>query len=403
MHGPGNVSGFGEKQMSTSFWLDRSKTGGKKTFDAVIVGAGISGLSAAYWLNQEDPSLKIAIVEKHRLSFGASGRNAGFITCGSVEHFNRMISKHGLEEATDIWRFAQKNLRLLKERIIGDDASKLEFEHNGAFSLAAQPNEFDELKNVTTIMDKLGIRTETLNSAQIQEKAGAKNFVGGIRYLDDANINPVKLVQKMYAKCNAELFESTEAFGIEQTSDGMRVLKTDNGDFEAPMIILNLNGYSASLHPWFADKIYPTRGQCLMTEAVPRFMQAPCYANFYLDYFRQIPSGELLIGGFRQIEKTTEVGYSDHITDAIQNALHEFVVTHLPQFKNSLVTHRWSGIMGFSRDGQPMVGSIPDDPQVFFAGGYTAHGIGFSFHTTKCLVDLIFGREVPKWLSARRF
>src|SRR4051812_20844989 len=98
--------------MSTSFWLDRSNTG-KKSFDAIIVGAGISGLSTAYWLQKEDPSLKIAIIEKSRVAFGASGRNAGFITCGSVEHFNRMINKHGLEQATEIWRFAQENLRLL--------------------------------------------------------------------------------------------------------------------------------------------------------------------------------------------------------------------------------------------------------------------------------------------------
>jgi glycine/D-amino acid oxidase-like deaminating enzyme len=201
----------------------------------------------------------------------------------------------------------------------------------------------------------------------------------------------------------ADLFESTEAFKIEEGDGGTRILKTDRGDFEAPMILLNLNGYSASLHPWFKDKIYATRGQCLMVEAVPRFMDAPCYANFYLDYFRQIPTGELLIGGFRQIEKESEVGYSDHITEPIQEALHHFVVTHLPQFKNAKVTHRWSGVMGFARDGEPMVGSIPDDPQVFFAGGYTAHGIGLSFHTTKCLIDVVFGREVPKWLSARRF
>jgi hypothetical protein len=104
--------------MSTSYWLDRSKSEGRKSYDAVIVGGGISGLSTAYWLNKEDPTLKVAIIEKSRLAFGASGRNAGFITCGSVEHFNRMINKHGLDQATEIWRFAQTNLKMLKEEII---------------------------------------------------------------------------------------------------------------------------------------------------------------------------------------------------------------------------------------------------------------------------------------------
>ena len=102
--------------MSTSFWLDRTFKTPAKTYDVVIVGAGISGLSAAYWLKKEDPGLKIAIVERTRMGGGATGRNAGFITCGSVEHFNRLITKHGLEEATDIWRFSEENLRLLEEQ-----------------------------------------------------------------------------------------------------------------------------------------------------------------------------------------------------------------------------------------------------------------------------------------------
>lgn len=389
--------------MSTSFWLDRSPSTEKRTYDAVIVGAGISGLSAAYWLQKEDPSLKIAIVEKSRLAFGASGRNAGFITCGSVEHFNRMITKHGLEGATQIWRFAQENLRMLKEEIIQDDGADLSFEQKGAYSLAAQDNEFTELRNVAKIMDSLKIGNEVLDGDSVKRRTGAQNFVGGILYTDDASVNPVALVRKIRSRINVDLFEGIEARSIEATSEGTRVLRTDGGDFECAMVMLNLNGYSSQIHPWFADKIYPTRGQCLMMEAVPRFMDAPCYANFYLDYFRQVPSGELLIGGFRQVEKETEVGTSDHITEPIQKALHDFVVTHLPQFKEARVTHRWSGVMGFSKDGEPMVGALPDDPQVFFAGGYTAHGIGLAFHTTKRLVDVMFGREIPAWISARRF
>lgn len=389
--------------MSTSYWLDRSPNKEKKIYDIVIVGAGISGLSTAFWLNQEDPSLKIAIVEKSRMTFGASGRNAGFITCGSVEHFNRMIGKHGLNQALDIWKFSQKNLNLLEEKIIQDDAKSLEFEKNGAFSLAAQENEYNELKEVSKLMGTLDIKTEIYNEKGIEDSVGAVNFVGGIRYLDDASINPVKLVCKIHSQVKADLFENTEAFAIESSPNGSRFLKTDNGIFEASMIVINLNGYSSTLHPYFHDKIYPTRGQCLMMESVPRFMKGPCYANFYLDYFRQIPSGELLIGGFRQVEKETETGISDHITEPIQNALHDFIKTHLPKLKNSKITHRWSGVMGFSKDGEPMVGSIPDDPQVFFSGGFTGHGIGMAFHTSKTLVDLIFGRNIPSWISARRF
>jgi gamma-glutamylputrescine oxidase len=389
--------------MSTSFWLDRTKDTPKQTFDVIVVGAGITGLSTAYWLEKEDPSLKVAVIEKNRVAFGASGRNAGFITCGSVEHFNRMISKHGLEQAVEIWKFSETNLRLLEEEIIQGNGSKIQFEKKGAFSLAAQPNEFTELKKVSEIMTGLKIPNEILEGRDVEKRLGAVNFVGGIKYVDDASTDPVALLNLLRAKIKAPIYESVEAYRIDTTSEGTKVLKTDKGDFETSMVVLALNGYSANLHPWFRDKIYPTRGQCLMMEPVERFMEGPCYANFYLDYFRQAPSGELLIGGFRQIEKETEVGYSDHVTDLVQNSLHHFVVTYLPKLANAKVTHRWGGVMGFSKDGEPMVGSIPDDPSIFFAGGYTGHGIGLAFNTAKTLVDSIFGREIPSWISARRF
>lgn len=389
--------------MSTSYWLDRSNRQEKKIYDVVIVGAGLSGLSTAYWLQKEDPTLKIAILEKNRVGFGASGRNAGFITCGSVEHFNRLITKHGLQEAVEIWKFAEKNLNLLNEHIIQDQSAAIEYQKRGAYSLAAQENEFNELKNVAKVMDELKIPVEIYNSDEVLKNVGATNFIGGIKYLDDAETNPVLLLELMRKYVKVDLHEMTEVHRYEQTSEGTRIVKTDNGDFECSMLIYCLNGYSPALHPYFADKIYATRAQILMMEKAPPFMDGPCYANFYLDYFRQIPNGALLIGGFRQLEKETEVGYSDHITDSIQNALHGFVKTHLPTLKDKAVSHRWSGVMGFSRDGQPMIGSLPEDSQVYFAGGYTGHGLGLAFHTGKCLVDMIFGREVPRWLSARRF
>lgn len=389
--------------MSSSFWLDRTPAIEKKTFDVVIVGAGLTGLSTAYWLQKEDPSLKVAIVEKNRVAFGASGRNAGFVTCGSVEHFNRMISKHGLEQAVEIWKFSETNLQLLQQEIIQDQAGKIQFEKKGAFSLAAQESEFTELKKVSEVMTSLKIPTEIVEGGDIEKRLGAVNFVGGIKYLGDASTNPVGLLELLRSKIKAEIYESVEAYRIDNLEDGTKVLKTDKGDFETSMVVLALNGYSANLHPYFADKIFPTRGQCLMTEAVPRFMEGPCYANFYLDYFRQIPTGQLLIGGFRQIEKQTEVGYSDHVTNLIQDSLHNFVVTYLPKLAAAKVTHRWGGVMGFSKDGEPMVGSIPDDPAIYFAGGYTGHGVGLAFNTGKTLVDLIFGRQIPSWISARRF
>jgi len=387
--------------MSVSFWNDHSPQT-KVTADVAIIGGGITGLSCAYWLLKEDPSLRIAILEKHELGCGATGRNAGFITCGSVEHFNRLVTKHGEKEALEIWRFSETNLSLLKEEIIEDDCEYL-FEERGSFSLASTETELAELKETASLMKNSNIEIDVLNEKDVEERLGATNFIGGIKYCKDASIHPIKLLQGIRKKIRgAKILENHEVYFIQDCGD-TKLVHTNKCVLHVSLVIFATNGYSPLLHDYFNTKVFPTRGQILCTEPVPRFMEGPCYANFVLDYFRQLPTGELIIGGFRQLQKDAEKGYSDEASDIIQNALEEFLHQHVPPVRKARITHRWSGIMGFSVDGQPMVGTIPGDPLMFFCCGFTGHGLGLAFHSAKVLIDCIYGRKIPDFISAKRF
>ncbi|MGZ3771692.1 MAG: NAD(P)/FAD-dependent oxidoreductase, partial [Bdellovibrio sp.] len=344
-----------------------------------------------------------------QLGDGATGRNAGFITCGSVEHFNRLVGKHGSAEANEIWKFSEDNLQLLKEHIIQDRGASIGFENRGSFSLASTEHEFNELKKSAELMRQSKIRVEVLAENDLEKKLGVKKFVGGIKYLDDASVHPLLLLQLLKERIlensskQVEFFEGAEVFAIDTDSAGNKIVRTKIGSFETPMVVLATNGYSPLLNKYFEDKIFPTRGQILATAPVPQFMEGPCYANFVLDYFRQLPTGELIIGGFRQLQKDSELGYSDQISDVIQSALHQFIQEHIPEVGKAAITHRWTGVMGFSADGQPLVGSLPGDPQIFAVGGFTAHGLGLAFHCAKNLTNVMFGRSIPNFLSMKRF
>lgn len=389
--------------MSVSYWNDFSQKH-NLSVDVAIIGGGITGLSCAYWLQKEDPHLKIAIIEKYTPGAGATGRNAGFITCGSVEHFNRLVTKHGKQEALEIWRFSEENLRLLHEEIIQGHPEKYLFEKKGSFSLASTETEFSELKDTAGLMKEMEIDVEILPEEAIRSRLGARNFVGGIKYVNDASVHPILLLQgiQQQLSSNVQILTDSEVHLIESV-DGTKLVHTNKSKVSAAMVVYATNGYSPLLHDFFSTKIFPTRGQILCTSPVPRFMEGPCYANFVLDYFRQLPTGEMIIGGFRQLQKDVEKGYSDEISPVIQQALEEFLLEHIPQIRDARITHRWSGIMGFSVDGQPMVGALPDDPQMLFCGGYTGHGLGLAFNSARVLSDCVFGKSIPKFISARRF
>jgi glycine/D-amino acid oxidase-like deaminating enzyme len=267
--------------MSVSFWNDESLSAANKEFDIVIIGAGIAGVSTAYWLGKLDPNLKIAVLDKGELGSGATGRNAGFITCGSVEHFSRMEKKYGIDKALSIWRFSEENLELLKNELLGESSL---IEQTGSFSLASTESEYQELQNSFNMMKSNCLDVELITKPEIETRLNATGFCGGIKYLKDACTHPIKLLYAIKSRWseNISLLQNHEVYKIE--SD--RVF-TSKSKIKSEISIMATNGYSYLLEDFFKDKIYPTRGQILATKPVPLFLEAPCYANFVLDYFRQ--------------------------------------------------------------------------------------------------------------------
>ena len=385
--------------MSVSYWQDNSRQTADTAFDVVIIGAGISGAASAYWL--KDSGLRVAVVEKGDVCAGASGRNAGFITCGSVEHFSRQAATHGEEKALDLWRMSQENLTLIEEHLVADGLA-CDYRRAGTYSLAGSPHEMDVLRATAGELQGHGVRVEVVDESHVQDALGARGFYGGVLYQDDGEVHPVKLVRGMLDRSGATVFPHHSVWEITSSGDGVEI-KTQNRTFSAAIAIMATNGYSAQLHPWFEGKIYPTRGQIIVTEPVAPFMSAPCYCNFVLDYFRQLPDGRVLIGGFRQLGREEEKGTNDHIHPEIHQALEDFLNTHFAALEGVKITHRWAGTMGFSQDSLPMIGSLPAQPNIYFVGGYTGHGIGWGFKAGQLLARLVLHGETPPHISARRF
>ena len=110
----------------------------------------------------------------------------------------------------------------------------------------------------------------------------------------------------------------------------------------------------------------------------------PTYSHFGYRYWRQLPTGEVLIGGWRDTAYDIEVGYDEHPTDAIQ--------AHLDSQLKSMgaggeITHRWAGTMGFTQSGLPLAGPVDGMPNVYLCAGFNGHGMGFAFITAKKLVE----------------
>jgi glycine/D-amino acid oxidase-like deaminating enzyme len=124
------------------------------------------------------------------------------------------------------------------------------------------------------------------------------------------------------------------------------------------------------------------------------------YANFGYDYFRQTSNGTILMGGLRDRFAETEVGFEDVTNPRLQKGLEDYVKEDIGVREFS-VEARWSGIMGNTIDGLPLVGPLPHNGAVIAAVGCNGHGFGLGMVMARDVARAIVKGETSDLL--RRF
>lgn len=388
--------------MSHSYWSEAIQLNTTQTtklnYDFIIVGAGIAGVSAAYWLEKKHPQAQIAVIDKHTLGYGATGRNAGFVTCGSVLHFHRLNEKFGLPTAKNIWNFSEQNHQLLADEIIQDQASTVDYKKTGACTVIPTGSNTEKFNSILTTMKNVGISVEMLSPHQLQKDYAVKESQGGIEYQHDGVIHPLKLLQKIANKLKNTNFIFDEEVTQIQGGRVAQVL-TSQKAYSASKVYVCMNGYIGNLLSEFKNWIKPQRGQIILTEPQDPLIKGPCYLTQHLCYFRQLSTGEILIGGFRNHDSANENTTEDQVTYKIQNALENFAKTYFNHTQNIKINYRWSGIMGFTPDEQMMIGEHPQKQNVHIMAGCSGHGMGLSFHAAKVMIN----NSVPDFFKIDRF
>jgi len=389
--------------MTVSLWQDRSADASHRA-DLLVVGAGISGASAAYWLAEEGQD--VAVVDSAAVAAGASGKSAGMLLLGTADPYSRVVDLYGRERAKEVWAFTRDCRAALKERVLdpGDDAA-IRLVRTGTVSAAVSEHELTEIRRSGALLNEDGFFHEDLDEATMREAFGSDAFFGGLRDPDGMTVDPARLTERVLdlaRERGARVFEHHAVFAIDSGDDGV-VVRTSRGTFEAEMVLLCANAYSPLLHPHLGGRVIPARGQMLATEPLPeRVVPWGVYCDFGYEYFWQLHTGEVVAGGWRQNAEDEEKGYSDETTEAIQDGVWEFMRRAVPALEGKRVTHRWGGVMGFSGDGLPFIGELPGKPRVKYLAGHTGHGFGFGFLAAKKLVETALEGTPIGWLGAGR-
>ena len=332
--------------------------------DILVIGGGITGTSLLHHLRAR--GMNGVLVERAHIASGASGRNAGFLLAGVADNYADAVRAYGRSRARTIWQMTLENHDTMIEAVAGQD---VDHRRLGSATLASGEEEAESLAE----------------SAQLLSEDGFEAGWDGRRLINprDGEVNPASTVGALarLAKAGA-IREGVNVTAVEASSSDVLV-HADGAECRAGCVILATNAYTPLLLPQIA--IQPRRAQMLASGPdASHLCDLPTYSHFGYRYWRQLPTGEVLVGGWRDTAYDEEVGYEELPTDKIQAHLD---VQLKRMGAEAAVTHRWAGTMGFTESGLPLVGPVEGMPGIYTCAGFNGHGMGFAFVSAKRLVD----------------
>jgi glycine/D-amino acid oxidase-like deaminating enzyme len=200
------------------------------TVDVVIVGAGLTGLWTAWYLLESDPTLRVAIVERDTVGFGASGRNGGWCSALLPMSHDRLARRHGVAAAVRMQEAMHDNVAVgsFVDHHAGDRRGI--FHRGGTLDLARNLPQRRRLSAEVEHLHRLGFDEDDyrwLDADEARERCRATDVLGALWTPHCATVHPLRLthlVARAALGRGARIHERTTA-----TTDRAGTRVTDRG------------------------------------------------------------------------------------------------------------------------------------------------------------------------------
>ena len=340
--------------------------------DVAVIGGGYTGLAAARALARAGAS--VAVLERERIGFGASGRNGGFILPGYKAELADILRRFGLARARVLFDGSIAALAFV-ERLVAKEGIECHWGRPGGITLAARPGHLAALKAEQELLSRqFGHETTLLSRAELGSELGSSRYHGGLLDPAAGALQPVEYLHGLAAaaaRAGAILCEHCDVRTLRRRGPRF-LIPTDTGEVDAGEVLLATNGYGGRLVPWIARRVVPVGSFIIATapldpslagRLIPHGRVLSDTKNL-LYYFRLSPDGRMLFGGraaFRPeaVERSLEI-------------LRAGMVEVFPELEGTPVEFGWGGTLGFTRDQLPHAGRREG---VSYALGYCGHGV----------------------------
>ncbi|NMZ03336.1 FAD-binding oxidoreductase [Pseudomonas proteolytica] len=356
--------------------------------DVCVIGGGFTGVNTAIELAQR--GLSVILLEARRIGWGASGRNGGQLIRGighDVSGFARHVGEEGVRY---LQRAGIDSVALVGERIRehGIDCDL----RWGFCELANTPAQFAAFKGEQQSLGALGYGPETrLVAAQdMAQVVGSERYAGGLVDMGSGHLHPLNLVlgeARVAEALGVRIFEQSPAL---QLSHGDTVqVRCASGTVRAASLVLACNAHLEELEPRLSGKVLPAGSYIIATEPLPAALAdelipqnlALCDQKVGLDYYRLSADRRLLFGG--------ACHYSGRDPLDIAAYMRPKMLKVFPQLATTAIEFQWGGKIGITANRFPQVGRLQQYPNVFYAQGYSGHGLNVTHWCARLLAEAI--------------
>lgn len=353
-----------------------------------IVGGGYSGLSAGLHLVETDH--EVVILEGAQIGWGASGRNGGQIVNGLNASLQKIKKSYGQDNADFVGKLVTRGGKIIR-RFIADYDIDCDLKEKNVFA-AFNASQLKDLQETHALWESHGMHDrEMLDKAGIQKYINTDAYVGGIIDHSGGHFHPLNLAlgeAVAIEQGGGTIYENTLVVDIEYADDSIKVI-TEFGTVTCKQALLCGNAYLDKVIPKLTDRVMPVSTQIIATEPLGALADELIPSDicvedvrYILDYYRLSADKRMLFGG------GSVYGGQDpsDIAAKIQPNMHKI----FPQLKDVKIDYAWSGNFALSFSRVPQLGKLHD--RVYFAHGYSGHGVTGSHLFGQILADAINGK-----------
>jgi gamma-glutamylputrescine oxidase len=364
---------------------DRPSLDGTVDAEICVIGGGLAGLATALDLAERGRS--VALIEEHRIGWGASGRNGGFLSPGYPKSAPELIEMVGIDRARELYALSLMGHGLVLDRIerYGIDCGPVE---QGQIRCSMAGHR-ENLEGYCRLMNEsFGLRLEYWPSRRVRAALATERYDEAFHNPHTYRLHPLNLARGMARAIESHggrVFEQSAAGAIDVRAD-RRIVRSRSGQVRCDQIVVACGGYVGWLHWPISAATVPIATFVMVTEPLGdrlahaiRVPYAVSDIQHPTNYYRPLADGRLMWGG--------RVLAWQPSPRQLARQLGRDMVDFYPGLAGARVEVAWGGFMGYLGHRMPAIRRLHD-------GLWCATGFGGLGLATTAMAGRLIGSAI---------